>query len=379
MKHILPNAMLGILGGGQLGRMFTMAARAMGYRVTVLDPDPDSPAGSLADAHIVAGYDDLAALDRLAETSVSVTTEFENVPAESLRHLARKTRVSPSAESVAIAQDRVREKRYISDAGLTVAPFLAIESAEDLDQDLNGHLPGILKLARLGYDGKGQIRIKTPEEAEAAFAQLGQKSCVLERLLNLRTEISVIVARTGPGEAITFPVAENRHESGILDISIVPARVGRDIAAQARDMALRLAEAMDYVGVLAVEFFVLENGDLCINEIAPRPHNSGHYTLDACLTSQFEQQVRTLCGLPPGDTRLLSPVVMVNLLGDIWRDDEPAWDKLLSEPNVVLHLYGKKTARIGRKMGHFNVLAEDAESALAQALELKSMLQESKA
>ncbi len=379
MKHILPNAMLGILGGGQLGRMFTMAARAIGYRVTVLDPDPDSPAGSLADAHIVAGYDDLAALDRLAETSVAVTTEFENVPAESLRHLARKTRVSPSAESVAIAQDRIREKRYISDAGLTVAPFLAIESAEDLDQDLNGHLPGILKLARLGYDGKGQVRVKTPEEAKAAFARLGRKSCVLERLLNLRTEISVIVARTGPGEAITFPVAENRHESGILDISIVPARIGGDIAAEARNMALRLAEAMDYIGVLAVEFFVLENGDLCINEIAPRPHNSGHYTLDACLTSQFEQQVRTLCGLPPGDTRLLSPVVMVNLLGDIWRDDEPAWDKLLSEPNVMLHLYGKKTARIGRKMGHFNVLAEDAESALAQALELKSMLQESKA
>lgn len=374
MRHILPNAMLGILGGGQLGRMFTMAARAMGYRVTVLDPDPDSPAGALADVHIRGAYDDSAALDRLADTCAAVTTEFENVPADSLNYLAGRVRVSPSAACVSIAQDRIAEKRYISGAGLQVAPFLAIESGADLDQNLAGHLPGILKLARLGYDGKGQIRVKTPEEARAAFAELGGKPCVLERQLNLKTEISVIIARTSPTEIACFPVAENQHESGILDISIVPARVTPEVAARAQDMALALAQAMDYVGVLAVEFFVLENDDLVINEIAPRPHNSGHYTLDACATSQFEQQVRTLCGLPPADTRLLSPVVMVNLLGDIWRDDEPAWDKLLSQPNVKLHLYGKKTARIGRKMGHFNVLAEDVENALSQALELKQML-----
>lgn len=375
MKHILPNAMLGILGGGQLGRMFTMAARAMGYRVTVLDPDEDSPAGSLADVHIRAGYDDRTALDRLAATCAAVTTEFENVPAESMSYLAERIRVSPSAESISIAQDRIREKRYISGAGLAVAPFLAIETAEDLEQDLSGHLPGILKLARLGYDGKGQVRVKTPGEAKAAFEQLDRKACVLERMLDLKTEVSVIVARTGRGETTTFPVAENQHEAGILDVSIVPARVSEAVAARAREMALELAEAMDYVGVLAVEFFVLQGGELVINEIAPRPHNSGHYTLDACMTSQFEQQVRTLSGLPPGETRLLSPVVMVNLLGDIWLDDEPAWDKLLSEPNVVLHLYGKKTARIGRKMGHFNVLAEDVENALGQALGLKKMLQ----
>ncbi len=374
MKHILPNAMLGILGGGQLGRMFTMAARAMGYRVTVLDPDPDSPAGGLADVHIRAAYDDRAALDRLADTCAAVTTEFENVPAESLSYLAQRIRISPSAACVSIAQDRIAEKRYISGAGLQVAPFLAIESGADLDQDLDGHLPGILKLARLGYDGKGQVRVKTPEEARAAFAELGGKACVLERQLNLRTEISVIIARSSPSEVVCFPVVENQHESGILDISIVPARVAPAVAARAQDMALKLAQAMDYIGVLAVEFFVLESDDLVINEIAPRPHNSGHYTLDACATSQFEQQVRALCGLPPADTRLLSPVVMVNLLGDIWRDDEPAWDKLLSQPNVKLHLYGKKTARIGRKMGHFNVLAEDVESALSQALELKQML-----
>lgn len=376
MKHILPNAMLGILGGGQLGRMFTMAARAMGYRVTVLDPDPDSPAGSLADAHLRAAYDDPAALNHLADTCVAVTTEFENVPADSMTYLAERIRVSPAAESVFIAQDRIREKNYIAGAGLAVAPFLAIEAATDLEQDLSGHLPGILKLARFGYDGKGQVRVKTPDEAQAAFAELGQKPCVLERMLALETEVSVIVARTGPGEVATFPVAENQHEAGILDISIVPARVSGSVATQARAMALKLAEAMDYVGVLAVEFFVLAGGELVINEIAPRPHNSGHYTLDACMTSQFEQQVRTMCGLPPGDTRLLSPVAMVNLLGDIWRDDEPAWDKLLSQPNVMLHLYGKKSARIGRKMGHFNVLAEDADTALAQALQLKQMLRE---
>jgi 5-(carboxyamino)imidazole ribonucleotide synthase len=374
MQHILPNAMLGILGGGQLGRMFTMAARSMGYRVTVLDPDPESPAGGVADVHLRAGYEDRAALDRLAATCAAVTTEFENVPAGSLRHLAERTRVSPSPDSVSIAQDRIDEKRYIAGAGLAVAPFLAIETAEDLDQDLSGHLPGILKLARLGYDGKGQVRVQTHGEAKAAFDQLERKRCVLERRLNLKTEVSVIVARGGPGEVAVFPVAENQHEAGILDISIVPARVGAEVAERARGMALKLAEAMDYIGVLAVEFFVLDDDELVINEIAPRPHNSGHYTLDACVTSQFEQQVRTLCGLPPGATRLLSPVVMVNLLGDIWRDDEPAWDKLLSEPSVVLHLYGKREARIGRKMGHYNVLAENVDTALEQALALKAML-----
>ncbi|MBB5017079.1 5-(carboxyamino)imidazole ribonucleotide synthase [Chitinivorax tropicus] len=372
--HILPNAMLGILGGGQLGRMFTMAARAMGYRVTVLDPDPDSPAGGLADVHICSKYDDPGALQMLVDTCAAVTTEFENVPAESMRFLQARMRVTPSAECVAIAQDRIKEKRYISGAGLGVAPFLVIEKEADLAQTMTEHLPGILKVARMGYDGKGQIRVKTPEEVRAAWAQMGSKPCVLEKMLNLKTEISVIVTRTSSAEITTFPVAENQHEAGILDISIVPARVPAPIADQARGMALKLAQAMDYVGVLAVECFVLDDDTLLINEIAPRPHNSGHYTIDACLTSQFEQQVRTMCALPPGDTALLKPVAMVNLLGDIWRDDEPAWDKLLSLPNVKLHLYGKREARIGRKMGHFDVLADDVDAALAQAIELKQML-----
>lgn len=374
MTHVLPNAMLGILGGGQLGRMFTMAARSMGYRVTVLDPNAESPAGGVADVHIAAAYDDRDALDRLASTCAAVTTEFENVPADSLNYLAQRIVVSPPAEAVAIAQDRISEKRYIAEIGLPVAPFLAVETWDHLERDLSGHLPGILKLARLGYDGKGQAQVSTPEEAKSAFGHLGYKPCVLERHLSLKTEISAIVARTSPGEVTCFPIAENQHEKGILDISVVPARVSRNVTEKAREMALRLAEAMNYVGVLAVEFFVLEGDELVINEIAPRPHNSGHYTLDACVTSQFQQQVRTLCGLPPGDVRLLSPVVMVNLLGDIWRDDEPAWDRLLCQPNVALHLYGKKTARIGRKMGHFNCLSESVETALAQAVDLKRML-----
>ncbi|MFZ4702188.1 MAG: 5-(carboxyamino)imidazole ribonucleotide synthase, partial [Candidatus Methylumidiphilus sp.] len=372
--HLLPTAMLGILGGGQLGRMFTMSALSMGYRVTVLDPDTESPAGALADVHLCAAFDDPEALQQLADTCVAVTTEFENVPAESMAFLERHIRVSPSSEAVAIAQDRIREKRFIFGAGLQVAPFLAIESLQDLEQDLSGHLPGILKIARLGYDGKGQVRVFSSEEAKAAFIEMGSKPCVLERKLDLQTEISVIVTRSGTGQAVCFPVAENHHAGGILDISIVPARVETAVADRARHMALQLAESLDYVGVLAVEFFVLDGGELLINEIAPRPHNSGHYTLDATLFSQFDQQVRSMCGLPPGDTRLLTPVVMVNLMGDIWGDDEPAWDVLLSQPNVHLHLYGKKSARIGRKMGHYNVLAEEAEWALQQALELKCRL-----
>lgn len=374
MKHILPTAMLGIIGGGQLGRMFTMAARSMGYGVTVLDPDAESPAGGLADVHICAAYDDPAALEQLASTCAAVTTEFENVPAHCLSYLAERTRVSPSAASVAIAQDRIQEKAYIVAAGLDVAPYLPVQAAADLNQDLSSHLPGILKLARLGYDGKGQIRVTTPDEVRAAFTDMGGKPCVLERMLHLKLEVSVIVARTGPGEIATFPVAENRHEGGILDVSIVPARIPQELASKARAMALQLAESMDYIGVLAVEFFVVDNNALVINEMAPRPHNSGHYTLDATVTSQFEQQVRTLCGLPPGDTRLLSPVVMINLLGDIWRNDEPAWETLLSQSNVMLHLYGKKSARAGRKMGHFNVLDTDVDTALQQASHLKSKL-----
>lgn len=373
-KPVLPPAMLGIIGGGQLGRMFTMAAKTMGYRVTVLEPEAGCPASTVADVHLCAAYDDLAALDEMGKTCAAVTTEFENVPSTSLERLTKNTRVSPSAESVSIAQDRIKEKQYIRAAGLEVAPYLPVESEADLEQELSNYLPGILKLAKLGYDGKGQIRVQTPEEARTAFKTLGAKPCVLERLLNLKTEISVIVARTSKGVVKTFPVAENRHDQGILDVSIVPAQISETISQMARQMALSLAESLDYVGVLGVEMFILDDDRILINEIAPRPHNSGHYTLDATASSQFEQQVRTLCGLPPGDTRLLSPVVMINLLGDVWGDSEPDWNDLFNHPGVMLHLYGKASARPGRKMGHFNVLSETLSSALGDALELKAQL-----
>jgi len=372
---ILPPAMLGIIGGGQLGRMFTVAAKTMGYQVTVLEPEVGCPASTLADVHLCASYDDVEALELMAKTCKAVTTEFENVPASSLEFLGRSIRVSPSADAVSIAQDRIKEKRYISASGLDVAPYIPIESASDLDQDLAACLPGILKLARLGYDGKGQVRVKTADEAKAAFRSLGEKPCVLEKMLNLRTEVSVMVARTSPGVVTTFPVAENRHEQGILDVSIVPARIEEATSQKARQMALSLAESLDYVGVLGVELFILDDGRILINEIAPRPHNSGHYTLDATVTSQFEQQVRTLCGLPPGDTRLLSPVVMINLLGDVWGDSEPDWTDLFKHPGLMLHLYGKASARPGRKMGHFNLLADKVDTALSEAMAIKGTLQ----
>ncbi|BBF87852.1 phosphoribosylaminoimidazole carboxylase ATPase subunit [Aquitalea magnusonii] len=376
MAAILPPSMLGILGGGQLGRMFAVAAKTMGYRVTVLDPDSNAPAAQFADVHLCAPFNDAAALKTLAQTCAAVTTEFENVNADAMRELARTTRVSPSGDCVAIAQDRIAEKAWINKAGLPTAPYLAIESVEDIQVDLTPYLPGILKTARLGYDGKGQVRVSTPDEARAAYANLGGQACVLEKMLDLKLEVSAIVTRVSAAQMAVFPVAENSHKNGILDVSIVPARIAPALAASAQQMAQSLAEALDYVGVLAVEFFVLADDSLVVNEIAPRPHNSGHYTLTACLTDQFQQQVRAMCGLLPGRTDLLSPVVMVNLLGDVWKEDgrEPNWDVLAEAPNAQLHLYGKKQARPGRKMGHFNVMAATADEALEQAEALKDTL-----
>lgn len=371
---IFPDAMLGMLGGGQLGRMFTLAAHSMGYRVTVLDPDPLSPAGAIADVHLKASYQDHEALEQLADTCVAVTTEFENVPAESLRWLASHCPVRPAGDCVAVAQDRVREKRFLNEAGLGVAPFAVIEREADfggLDKSL---FPGVLKRARFGYDGKGQARVATVEEARSAFVAMGSEPCVLEKLVALACEVSVVAARGADGVVSCFPVAENRHRHGILDVSIIPARIAPVLAQQAERAAVEVANRFDYCGVLAVEFFVTTDGQLLANEIAPRPHNSGHYTIDACVTSQFEQQVRTLCELPLGDTRLLSPVVMVNLLGDVWQRGQPAWDKLFVHPEAKLHLYGKHEARPGRKMGHFTVLGATAEEASERALVIRSGL-----
>ncbi|HEY9097677.1 MAG TPA: 5-(carboxyamino)imidazole ribonucleotide synthase [Thiobacillus sp.] len=371
---ILPGATLGILGGGQLGRMFTLAARTMGYQVMVLDPDAASPAGHMADFHLQADYSDLDALKKLGENCAAVTTEFENVPAASLIELARHCRVAPGADAVAIAQDRSHEKTWLADHGFATASFVLINHETDLDAALNTTgTPALLKVSRLGYDGKGQARIHTLEEARAAFRELGGQPCVLEGFVKLECEVSVVLARDDAGQCALFPVTENQHAHGILDLSIVPARVSDALTAQARDMAQSVAHQLNYVGILAVEFFVAD-GTLLINEVAPRPHNSGHYTLDACVTDQFEQQVRVLCGLPLGDPRLLSPVVMLNILGDRWNSSAPHWEALLAQPNIKLHLYGKAIARPGRKMGHCNVLSHDLDAALRLAERMRDAL-----
>ncbi len=364
---ILPPAMLGMLGGGQLGRFFVIAAHEMGYRVTVLDPDKNSPAGRIADVHLCATYDDQAALKQLAETCAAVTTEFENVPAATLEQLAQHCTVHPSASAVAIAQHRVAEKTFFRDSGLPVGDFAVINQAADLPEDNSPLYPAILKVARFGYDGKGQARVKSRAEALQAFSQFKQETCVLEQMLPLDYEVSVVLARDAGGKVAAFPLAENSHLNGILDVTIAPARASEVIKAKAQALAIQIAEKLGYVGVLGVEFFV-SGGKLLVNEMAPRPHNSGHYTIDACITNQFEQQVRALTGLPLGDSHLHSHVVMVNILGDVWKGAEPAWDKSFAHPNLKLHLYGKHEARPGRKMGHFTVLAKDTETALNQAL-----------
>lgn len=372
---ILPDATLGVLGGGQLGRMFTIAARTMGYRVVVLDPEPQSPAGGVADEHLRAAYTDRQALERLASTCAAVTTEFENVPAASLEFLAAHCTVWPPAKAVAITQDRIREKTFLREQGFPTAPFAVVRRREDVPAACAAiGAPALLKVSRFGYDGKGQARVDSVDDALAAFDGMDGEPCILEGLMPLQTEVSVVLGRGADGETAPYPVAENRHRNGILDLSIVPARVSAAVARQALDLAGAVAAKLDYCGVMAVEFFVLADDTLLVNEIAPRPHNSGHYTLDACLTDQFEQQVRTLCGLPLGDARLLAPVVMVNLLGDVWCERAPHWERLFRHPQAKLHLYGKREARPGRKMGHVNCVADSVEAALVLAETVKREL-----
>jgi 5-(carboxyamino)imidazole ribonucleotide synthase len=372
---ILPGATLGVLGGGQLGRMFVLQARTMGYRVMVLDPDPASPAGQMADVHLRAAYSDPHALDRLAAACAAVTTEFENVPAEALERLERSCRVRPPVKAVALAQDRISEKSFLERAGFHTAPFRPVRNEEELRAAVRAvKLPALLKTSRLGYDGKGQVPIERPEEAVAAFAAVGGVECVLEERLALETELSVVLARGDDGAIATFPVGENRHRDGILETTVVPARVPRRTADEALETGRRVAVALEYVGVLGVEMFVANGGRVYVNEIAPRPHNSGHYTLDACSTDQFEQQLRALCGLPLAEPRLLTPVAMVNLLGDLWQAGPPRWEEVFRRPGVRLHLYGKAEPRPGRKMGHLNCLADDPDRALALALEARNAL-----
>ena len=366
---ILPGASLGVLGGGQLGRMFIHAAQSMGYNTVVLDPDDASPAGLVSHDHIQTAYLDPAGLAELSKRCAAITTEFENVPASALQALSLKCPVSPSAASVAIAQDRVAEKAHFvacaakggADA-ITVAPYAVIETAAQVSGVSADLLPGILKTARMGYDGKGQIRVKTQAELVAAFAELSGVTCVLEKMLPLKAEYSVILARGRDGQVVHFPPQLNVHVDGILATTSIYegnlplAAVKRAIAA-----AISVANELQYVGVLCVELFLLHDDSLVVNEIAPRPHNSGHYTINACDVSQFELQVRTLCGLPLTQPRQHSPAIMLNILGDVWfpngctESQTPPWDQILALPGAHLHLYGKTIAKKGRKMGHLTL------------------------
>lgn len=378
---VLPGEWLGMIGGGQLGRMFCHAAQSLGYKVAVLDPDGQSPAGAVADEHIRAAYDDPAALAELSARCKAITTEFENVPAASLEILAQHSLTRPAAQAVAVVQDRIREKAFLVSSGIPVAPYRPVQVESDLATAPGELFPGILKVARLGYDGKGQARVADREQAIRAFEEFGGRPCVLESMLPLASEVSVVLARGADGATVVYPSALNVHRDGILAVSTVDAAAGgHDDSGTAAAAALRVAEALDYVGVLCVEFFVLQDGSLVANEIAPRPHNSGHYTMNACMTSQFEQQARATAGLPLGATDALCPVVMLNLLGDLWFDDgsivprEPDWAAVLAVPGAQLHLYGKAEARRGRKMGHVNVLGATLAEARKRAASVAAVL-----
>jgi 5-(carboxyamino)imidazole ribonucleotide synthase len=375
---ITPPATIGILGGGQLGRYALVAARLAGYRTMVLDPDAAAPAGRVADVQLVADYDDPAALDELAERCAVVTTEFENPPASALLRLARDVVVAPAAAAVAIAQDRIAEKTSLVHAGIPVAPFAGLADDTDLAAAAAIGTPAVVKTARLGYDGKGQRVVATPDGVATAWRELGCVPSIVERRVDLDAELSVIIARRADGATATFPLAENVHDGGILDLTVVPARVGASLADEANRLAAQIVEALDYVGVLAVELFV-SSGRLLVNELAPRPHNSGHWTLDAALTSQFSQQVRAITGAALGATTMTVPAVaMVNLLGDLWFPPgaataiEPDWAALLAHPRARLHLYGKETPRPGRKMGHVTVVGDDVDDVVSVALRLRA-------
>jgi len=363
-----PSTWLGVMGGGQLGRMFAHAAQSMGYQVAVLEPSADCPAGQVADRTIEGTYTDAAALAELRALCAAVTTEFENVPADSLQLLAEGSFVAPGASCVSIAQDRIAEKRFFVECAPTSkvmpAPHKTIASHADIDAIGDDLLPGILKTVRMGYDGKGQVRVRTRDDVRAAFDDMDGVTCMLEKMLPLAYEVSVLTARGHDGASVVYPIAENVHRDGILFTTTVPGpNVSPACARQAQDAARAIVDQLGYVGVLCIEFFVLDDGTLVVNEMAPRPHNSGHYTLDACITSQFAQQVRAMARLPLGDVRQHSPSVMLNILGDVWFDGdtdntrEPAWDRVLALPGANLHLYGKDDPRRARKMGHVTFVA----------------------
>jgi 5-(carboxyamino)imidazole ribonucleotide synthase len=375
IKPVLPGATVGVLGSGQLGRMFAIAARRMGYRVHTFSPDADTPTGQVADLEVIAPYDDLDAVRRFAAAVSVVTFEFENVPAPTAQAAAEHAPVRPKGEVLHTTQHRIREKTFLTNAGLPLTPFRTVTTSEELARavaDLG--CPAILKTADFGYDGKGQARIMAADQAESAWSSIGRVPAVLEAFVSFEREVSVVAARGADGAYADWGVIENRHQNQILDISIAPASVTDEVARQAWEIARAVLEALDVVGVLCVEFFVEPGGKLLINELAPRPHNSGHFTFDASVTSQFEQQLRAVCGLPLGSTDLLRPAAMANLLGDIWNSGEPNWLAACAHPDVKLHLYGKMTARPGRKMGHLTALARDPAQALALVADARQAL-----
>lgn len=378
---IAPGATLGVMGGGQLGRMFVHAAQQMGYFTAVLDADPESPAGRVAHHHIQADYLDPHGLAQLVQCSAAITTEFENVPADALITLGAHRPVAPGSSAVSVCQDRAAEKQHFARCDVPCAPHAVIEDASGLPAVPEHLFPGILKTTRLGYDGKGQVRVPTRADLPAAWAALGSVSAVLEKQLPLAYEVSVIVARSAAGQVVHFPLQQNLHRDGILAVTQVPAPdLTSAVQQRAIDAAERVAGSLGYVGVLCVEFFVLKDGSLVANEMAPRPHNSGHYSIDACDQSQFDLQVRTMTGAPLVAPRLHSPAVMLNLLGDLWfasgdgAASEPGWADVLALPGVHLHLYGKVTPRRGRKMGHLTVTAATADQARAMAKQAAAVL-----
>lgn len=363
-KPILPGATLGVLGSGQLGRMFTIAARRLGYRVHVLSPDDDTPTGQVADLEVRADYLDLDKIANFAKSVSVVTFEFENVPAETTRICDQFAPVRPGGSVLYTSQNRKREKTYLRDAGLPVTPFVAVQNELELISALATlGTPAVLKTADWGYDGKGQVVIRSIAEAAAAWTKLNVPQAILEAFIDYECELSVVAARGLNGEFTSYGPIGNSHSNHILDISVCPAQVPASVATQATEIARAVLEKMDVVGVLCVEFFLTRDGKLLINETAPRPHNSGHLTIDGHITCQFEQQVRAICGLPLGSSAQRTPCAMANLLGDLWTPGEPDWSQVLSHPSVKLHLYGKREARIGRKMGHLTALAATVEEA----------------
>lgn len=378
---ILPGQTLGVLGGGQLGRMFAQAAERLGYRVHIFEPAKDSPAGEVSAKEFNAPYTDGEVLASFARSCAAVTYEFENVPVEPLWKIEKLTRLLPHWSVLEACQNRLREKHWLRKNNFPHVPFIEVEAGDDLGAAIRRlGLPCVVKTADFGYDGKGQLKVTTEDAIPRATEAFARQRAVVEKFIDFKCELSVIVARREDGAIKTFPVAENIHTKHILDFSIVPARSHAATLAEAEQLGRAIAEKIGLVGLLAIELFLTDRGEILVNELAPRPHNSGHWSLDACATSQFEQHVRALCGLPLGDTSVVKPVVMVNILGDAWRPTaagvltEPNWAALLGEPNVKLHLYGKRDPRPGRKMGHFTVTGETADIALEAARQLKSRL-----